>query len=101
MSTVTPRFKVPRLKVDPQAERDACHAAARHICQRCTIRRSTRAHHVLLRKHGGSDHRTNLAALCETCHVEVHNAPADSYREGWLRRRYPKPGDWHFQGVDE
>lgn len=99
--TVTPLFKVSRVKCDPQTERDLCHARAGHICQRCTIRRSTLAHHILLRKHGGPDCADNLLAVCETCHLKIHAVPVDAYREGWMRRLHPKPGDHFYEGINE
>jgi len=30
-------------------------------------------HHVIWRRHGGSDHPDNLLVLCETCHLGVHD----------------------------
>lgn len=99
--TVQTFFKAPRVKCDPQAERDLCHSLARHICQRCTIARSVVAHHVLLRKHGGSDLASNLAALCDSCHRAVHDAPGDAYIDGFLRRLRPKPGDYWYEGESE
>jgi|GEM_PF-4758463 len=94
-------FKVPKEKCDPQTERDWCHARCGHVCERCGMRRSVHAHHVLLRKHGGSDLAANLKALCDECHREVHAAPGDAYREGFLRRRFPKPGDFHYEESTE
>lgn len=104
MSTVQTFFKKPREELserDKQHERDLCHSAARNICQRCEMRRSTRAHHIKLRSHGGSDRAFNLLAVCETCHDEIHAAPEDAYREGWMCREFPAPGDFHYQEAGE
>ena len=86
---------------------------ARHpVCQRCGIRPASHVHHILPRSAGGGHGLHNLLALCDGpfhdragvamgCHFEVHAAPADAYREGWLRRRHPKPGDAHYIEEDE
>ncbi len=77
------------------------------VCQRCTVRPSSHVHHVLPRSAGGGHELHNLLALCDGpfydasgvvmgCHFEVHAAPVDAYREGWMRRKHPKPGDRHY-----
>jgi 5-methylcytosine-specific restriction endonuclease McrA len=40
-------------------------------CERCGAV-ATDAHHVVARVHGGPDTMANLAAVCETCHQELH-----------------------------
>mgnify|MGYP001582590940 CR=1 FL=1 len=43
-------------------------------CQDCRRAPSTESHHVQYRSRGGSDDRSNLAALCRTCHESRHEA---------------------------
>ena len=80
------------------------------ICQRCGIRKSSHAHHILPRSAGGGHGEHNLLAVCDGpfnrpggvdmgCHFEIHAAPAEAYREGWMRRKHPKPGDAHYVEV--
>lgn len=68
------------------------------VCQRCTLAPAIRTHHILPRSAGGGHGLHNLLACCENCHDEIHLAPADAYREGWMRRKHPKPGDAHWTG---
>jgi len=77
------------------------------ICQRCGMYRASVVHHILPRTPKNSDHSLpNLMSLCDGpgsngCHKAVHDFPADSYREGWLRRRFPRPGDYWYAELDE
>lgn len=48
--------------------------------------RSTHAHHVIRRSQGGSDEDTNIACLCDACHLGfVHQEPALATELGLLR----------------
>lgn len=55
------------------------------------------AHHIRMRSQGGSHDPENVLAACQPCHEVCHANPEQSYRDGWLRRRYPRDGDFHFQ----
>lgn len=97
-------FKAPKENLserEKQKEREFCHAAARYICQRCGMRKSTRAHHIKLRSHGGSDRAFNLLAVDEIRHDAIHASPEDSYREGWMCREFPASGDFHFAATGD
>lgn len=76
------------------------HDIAGHVCQlrfeRCTGT-STVAHHILMRSQGGQHDPDNGLALCNNCHDYVHAHRADAYREGWIRRNQPRPGDFHYE----
>lgn len=52
--------------------------------QRCIIdprhRMPTIFHHVVLLKHGGTNHRLNVVSICNACHEEIHP---------WLREFAP------------
>lgn len=71
------------------------------VCERCGMFRASVVHHILPRSAGGGHELSNLKSLCNGpasngCHDAVHAAPEDSYREGFLRRRFPREGDFHF-----
>lgn len=53
--------------------RIACLMRDGYTCQQCG-KHHTRleAHHLVFREQGGKESLTNLVALCETCHKEVH-----------------------------
>ncbi len=58
------------------------------VCERCLMARSTDPHEPLTRARGGSIvDPENIVALCRKCHSEVHASPAQSLKEGWLKRR--------------
>lgn len=64
-----------------------CELAIPGVC----LGRATNRHHKLLRKHGGTDDRSNTLDLCgfgntTGCHGAVHQNPEESYRRGWLIR---------------
>lgn len=44
-------------------------------------------HHILPRSAGGGHNPANLLAVCRACHEYIHNHPAESYKNGWLRKR--------------
>lgn len=52
----------------------------------CTGRMQA-VHHIAGR--GGPDpHRLdNLLGCCDPCHRRIHSSPAESYEQGWMRRR--------------
>lgn len=39
------------------------------------------AHHLLERRHGGTDEADNLVALCDDCHKKRHRKPKDLLRD--------------------
>ena len=45
-------------------------------------------HHRKLRSAGGTDERENLIWVCESHHRHVHDHPALSYENGWLRHSW-------------
>lgn len=47
-------------------------------CERCG-RPSKVAHHIVSRKQGGSDHPSNLVALCNSCHSKIHAEQGDYF----------------------
>jgi 5-methylcytosine-specific restriction endonuclease McrA len=61
---------------------ERCH----HVCERCGCARATVVHHVMRRSQFGADEPENLVGLCSPCHSGIHEHPADSYRDGWLRK---------------
>lgn len=44
----------------------------KYTCQNCGLR-ANQVHHIIPRKHGGTDKLENLTSLCETCHQENHD----------------------------
>ena len=44
----------------------------RGICQRCGKPGASTAHHIIERKHGGSDNPSNLEAMHRACHNAAH-----------------------------
>lgn len=60
---------------------------------RCEVRvpgvctgRGEQVHHVILRGQGGPDELWNLLDACAACHRYVHDHPAESYENEWLRK---------------
>jgi hypothetical protein len=61
--------------------------ADRPWCERCENHKSQDIHEVLPRGRGGSiTDPANCVALCRACHMDIHDHPAQSMREGWLVR---------------
>lgn len=66
------RAKTRTSKPSSRQKRNGLFLDERPICQACTVARSVQAHHDLPRRHPDRyDHRY-MRALCEPCHVEVH-----------------------------
>ena len=43
-------------------------------------------HETILRSQGGSaTDETNILLVCRSCHTYIHQHPAESYDQGWLR----------------
>lgn len=97
--------KVPKPMTDAEFSRQVIANAGRE-CQAhlegCTVR-AVHAHHVLMRSQGGRNDPDNglSLALCRNCHEGVHADPEQSYRDGWLRRRNPRAGDFHYAGTTQ
>lgn len=96
--------RTPLAKVGKKARRDRAElAAVRAIVEqrsggrcemvhdgalrtaRCTFP-AVHLHHVQRRSQGGSNEASNLAHLCSTCHVMIHENPAWALEAGWLAR---------------
>lgn len=58
--------------------------------------RATQAHHIHRLGQGGSNDPDNGLSLCNSCHSFVHDNPDRAAVEGWLRRQWPRPGDFHY-----
>lgn len=59
-----------------------------NICVRCGATDDLEAHHIIPRNKGGEDTIENMATLCSSCHVQVHNSglpydDADDFWESW------------------
>lgn len=52
--------------------------AAHPHCQRCRAP-STVPHHIVRKRDGGSDIWSNLMALCDSCHSQLHAETGDSF----------------------
>ena len=50
------------------------------------IHKADHLHHVLMRSQGGKHDADNLLAVCWPIHAYLHDHPALSYEQGWLRR---------------
>lgn len=58
-------------------------------CRCCGIRERLTLHHLIPRRDGGGNYRSNLLTLCARCHRGWHNAEARWFRldfKGWLKR---------------
>jgi len=53
-------------------------------CERCGEHPAVHPHHRWLRSQGGLDVPSNIAAICERCHRDVHLHPEDSAEAGWI-----------------
>ncbi len=56
----------------------------RPICEKCNRRPSKDVHHKHGRLAGNYLNELTWAALCRTCHDEIHNAPGQARRTGWI-----------------
>jgi 5-methylcytosine-specific restriction endonuclease McrA len=61
------------------------------LCERCGKRPPDDPHHRWLLSQGGPDWPSNLAALCRTCHNEVHSRRHDAREAGWIIPRGQDP----------
>jgi 5-methylcytosine-specific restriction endonuclease McrA len=52
-------------------ERLAALLRDNYTCQRCRAYPVFITHHIKPRRHGGSDHRSNLMAVCSRCHPKL------------------------------
>ena len=43
-------------------------------CVKCGNRHNLQVHHIIHRKHGGSDEASNLITLCAACHAQEHRS---------------------------
>lgn len=41
-------------------------------CVKCMWEYDLSLHHIIPKSHGGSDHMSNLALLCQDCHLDAH-----------------------------
>lgn len=50
----------------------------------CSSSSTFHAHHVHMRRHGGSDDVENLRWVCEWCHNRIHARPLEAQHRGLL-----------------
>ena len=62
-------------------------ARAHNLCECCRAKPVAARHHRLRRSQGGTNDLSNLLAVCDDCHVEIHLYPQRSYENGSLIRR--------------
>lgn len=112
MSTVRPRRATPRRRSAPRWSPDDWRDAepllltrAGHRCERCrrpfghTHSTKLERHHRQVRTIGG-DRLANLAALCGTCHQDVHAHPEEARNHGWIvSRHHPDPAQVPIPSV--
>ncbi|MGH9680385.1 MAG: HNH endonuclease [Candidatus Acidiferrales bacterium] len=75
------RTKRPRLKLDPEADRQLHHEVLKRDgwrCQGCGRTESLQVHHIKPRGRLGDDAEENLITLCSDCHQACHGSPAYS-----------------------
>lgn len=86
----SPRIKEPkRLTVKyrgiPQPVKQAVWARDRLLCQWCKVPGGALdCHHRLPRSRGGSDQGRFLVSVHRVCHDQIHRAPAEAKRRGFL-----------------
>jgi hypothetical protein len=67
----------------PKARQD--YRKRHPVCEGCRKRRSEEVHHLVSRIMSGSDHDSNLLALCHSCHAEWSGI--NRTRREWLAAR--------------
>ena len=73
-----------------RAAKEATRLRSEGMCEARTVAcdgQASQAHHILRRSQGGQHDATNLLDVCWMCHSYIHEHPAESYENGWLRRR--------------
>ena len=87
------RTRAKRQKKQKQAAiaRDEALYRASYRCEfedsdgRCTERRNLHCHHIKRRSQGGGDEASNYLVCCSAHHLFIHEYPAWSRREGYLK----------------
>lgn len=97
-----PVHKVTTIEPSLRSFQRLVHERANRMCEFPHCRaRSIVAHHVHRKGQGGSNDPSNGLALCVLHHDYIHANTDEAAIRGWIRRNYPRPGDWHFQGDSE
>lgn len=78
------------------AAREAVHGRGLGRCDRCggglgMVDGGWHAHHRRLRAQGGTWALSNVAALCQPCHLAVHDSPWQAVQDGWIVPSYADP----------
>lgn len=68
-----------------QRERRVAIWCAGGRCEACGSNHRLTAHHVVPRREGGADRRSNYRILCRPCHDEWHNVEKTLGAAGWRR----------------
>jgi hypothetical protein len=68
-----------------------CMARSHGICEICRCCKAVLVHHKKGRVGPDVDDLENLMALCNGCHLMVHDSPKMSYQKGYMIRR---TGTW-------
>lgn len=67
----------------PPSKREKIMARDNHSCVACPARAgeyTLQLHHIIPKAHGGLDEDSNLAMLCEECHLDAHCGDFNSKR---------------------
>lgn len=104
MSPVQTFFKPDRVELSDAQFRQTVKMRAGFRCELrldgCTGN-DDHAHHVHRKGQGGLNVTDNGLCLCHSCHGYVHANTDESAVNGWLRRTWPREGDFHFVAVGE
>ena len=69
------RWKVPRLRLDPESYRQLWKRILYRDgwrCQHCGSLKNLQVHHIQFRGQLGDDQENNLITLCADCHERLH-----------------------------